>query len=339
MKRCEIVRDLLPLYVDGVASEESAGLIREHVAGCDQCRCLLERMTAPVEAAPAEDGGLRNALRQQRHRAARKTWLAAMAALLLGAAVVLTALWSKGVFCIADRQTSPDGQTVTTAYSKDVTGLFPKSGGFTIRDKGHFRGDTVYLNAAFEGMWWSPDGSYLVIAMEREGEPHLEALDYVRNTRNNLDNRLDSAIYGRPEFAGMPYPEPGRPAIAYQFLQWSDYDNAMLVAFSYVDTGGVDRSGYFWYDYDSGEASGIMELPTLTAVGVVKSRGTRSDGQTFYTMDLLEQDENGNTVEFVFHITAATRLPEPVAVGDTVQVVYREDPRAYNFPAISVTKP
>ena len=40
--RCEVIRDLLPLYVDGVASKESCALIEEHLKDCADCREYLK---------------------------------------------------------------------------------------------------------------------------------------------------------------------------------------------------------------------------------------------------------------------------------------------------------
>ena len=37
---CAVCRDLLPLVQDGVASEESAALVRRHLEGCPACRGL-----------------------------------------------------------------------------------------------------------------------------------------------------------------------------------------------------------------------------------------------------------------------------------------------------------
>ncbi|GBF75676.1 hypothetical protein PA598K_04097 [Paenibacillus sp. 598K] len=42
---CEIIRDLLPLYHDGVCSNDSKALVEEHLAYCDSCRADLEAMT------------------------------------------------------------------------------------------------------------------------------------------------------------------------------------------------------------------------------------------------------------------------------------------------------
>lgn len=42
--RCPIVKDLIPLYIDGVVSEESKNYIEEHVSECDECRGYLDSM-------------------------------------------------------------------------------------------------------------------------------------------------------------------------------------------------------------------------------------------------------------------------------------------------------
>ena len=43
-KQCEIVQDLLPLYVDGACSESSAEMIKEHLETCADCRAIYEQM-------------------------------------------------------------------------------------------------------------------------------------------------------------------------------------------------------------------------------------------------------------------------------------------------------
>ena len=41
--KCDIIRDLLPLYCDGLCSEASRQEIEAHVAQCEECRaCLVE---------------------------------------------------------------------------------------------------------------------------------------------------------------------------------------------------------------------------------------------------------------------------------------------------------
>ena len=45
---CEVVQDLLPSYVDGLASEKTNELVEEHVEECDQCGSILRGMRAEL---------------------------------------------------------------------------------------------------------------------------------------------------------------------------------------------------------------------------------------------------------------------------------------------------
>lgn len=40
----DIIKDLIPSYIDGMTSEESNRLIEEHVANCPACKKYLEDM-------------------------------------------------------------------------------------------------------------------------------------------------------------------------------------------------------------------------------------------------------------------------------------------------------
>lgn len=44
---CNVVRDLIPLYIDDCCSRESANIVKEHMEGCPQCKALYENMNAP----------------------------------------------------------------------------------------------------------------------------------------------------------------------------------------------------------------------------------------------------------------------------------------------------
>ena len=43
-KQCEIMQDLLPLYVDGACSESSAAMVKEHLETCPECKALYEKL-------------------------------------------------------------------------------------------------------------------------------------------------------------------------------------------------------------------------------------------------------------------------------------------------------
>jgi len=51
---CDTIRDLLPLYADGLTSQASKLLIEEHIQVCKECQAMLEQMCAHMETAPVD---------------------------------------------------------------------------------------------------------------------------------------------------------------------------------------------------------------------------------------------------------------------------------------------
>ena len=43
-KQCDIVRDILPLYVDGACSEASAEMVKEHLNACADCNAIYQKL-------------------------------------------------------------------------------------------------------------------------------------------------------------------------------------------------------------------------------------------------------------------------------------------------------
>lgn len=46
---CNIIRDLLPLYIDGCCSVESENEIKSHLESCEECRKISEEMKEPID--------------------------------------------------------------------------------------------------------------------------------------------------------------------------------------------------------------------------------------------------------------------------------------------------
>ena len=51
---CDIIKDLLPLYIDDCCSADSADAVRAHLDACDDCRALHETMKGAAVEVPAE---------------------------------------------------------------------------------------------------------------------------------------------------------------------------------------------------------------------------------------------------------------------------------------------
>lgn len=320
MERCEIIRDLLPVYIDGLTSEETAKVMEEHLSHCEDCQALLAQMRTPVpEYDPVKTVEFQKVLKKQRNRNTKKVVLFSVLAVLLAAAVLTAALWVMDVFYYIGTYESPNGQVKTTVYSRDVTEFIPVKDHFTLVDEGIFQGRTI-LWGEFDGLWWSRDSNYQVVSLMDDGECWLTLFDYVRNTGNNLDNRLENGIYGMDEFENISKNAEGEKLIEFRFLQWSKYDNNMLIYFTYLDTEGIDRDGYFWYNYNTGEVTGAMHMPVRSVEGEITWIA-----DDVYTMELT--DAVGETVQFQFTISTATTLrnTEAPQIGNRVQVVYRGD--------------
>ncbi|MCR5168566.1 MAG: zf-HC2 domain-containing protein [Oscillospiraceae bacterium] len=54
-QNCSMMRDLLPLYADGVCSEETRKAVSEHLAVCSSCRAMLEKMNRKVALSAETD--------------------------------------------------------------------------------------------------------------------------------------------------------------------------------------------------------------------------------------------------------------------------------------------
>lgn len=54
---CEIITDLLPLYLDGQVSYETGMLVVEHLKNCSSCREIYDSMDRTIENGPT---GLQN---------------------------------------------------------------------------------------------------------------------------------------------------------------------------------------------------------------------------------------------------------------------------------------
>lgn len=203
-----------------------------------------------------------NEMDQRSKAAGRKLWLVSIIAIVLTAVLCLGVLWYRGHFNVIGRYPSPDGSTVTTVFDCRMGYRDPPSpGGFTLSDEGRFAGRTIYENATFRGLWWSPNGCYQVVSMYQGGEIYLSLADFTRNTGNNLTSRLNTALYQNEFFDDVPMGEDGRKDISFEFIQWSEADpETMLVYFFYTNTDGQFQDGYMWYDYEAHEASGYMKL-------------------------------------------------------------------------------
>ena len=90
MNNCEIVQDLLPLYIDDVVSASTIAMIEEHIKTCETCKGELTKLQGDVEVSfePAQKEEI-GALRLFRRKILRKNVIIAFSSVVLAAAFLL----------------------------------------------------------------------------------------------------------------------------------------------------------------------------------------------------------------------------------------------------------
>ena len=114
---CEIVRDLLPSYADGLTCETTNGALRSHLDGCAACRDALAAMRAP-EAAPLPEPDRKELdfLKKNRRRTRRivLSSLLGLLALVIGLLAIRVFVVGGSIYLDAlAARASVDGQQVT----------------------------------------------------------------------------------------------------------------------------------------------------------------------------------------------------------------------------------
>lgn len=96
--KCELIRDLLPLYHDGVCSRESAAAVEEHLAHCEACRdvhqALLDAAQIDTKEEEPEAPALADSLKKVKFSVKWKRAVACLlAVLIVGGAATGTVMW------------------------------------------------------------------------------------------------------------------------------------------------------------------------------------------------------------------------------------------------------
>ncbi len=105
MISCNVILDILPLFIDGAVSEDTKRLVEDHLDGCESCRREAEQMKGslvmPVdsEAVFREADVLKRSVSGLEERArARLMFFAAGFDLLLNAALPFFVRWVRGIY-------------------------------------------------------------------------------------------------------------------------------------------------------------------------------------------------------------------------------------------------
>lgn len=100
---CDIVRDLMPMCIDGTASEKAKQMVDEHVAECPPCDKVYSEMKGeaklelPVQPAAPE---FVTTVKKMKNRRKRRTWLALLLGVMIAAVVALMGFIGYYWYCV-----------------------------------------------------------------------------------------------------------------------------------------------------------------------------------------------------------------------------------------------
>ena len=95
-KQCDIVRDILPLYVDGACSEASAEMVKEHLNACADCNAIYQKLLSHTSEDVLHEESESVIMRheaKEKQRGRKKITIAVLVSIALCTIAIFTALF------------------------------------------------------------------------------------------------------------------------------------------------------------------------------------------------------------------------------------------------------
>lgn len=95
-KQCDIVRDILPLYVDGACSEASAEMVKEHLNACADCNAIYQKLLSHTNEDVLHEESESVIMRheaKEKQRGRKKITIAVLVSIALCIIAIFTALF------------------------------------------------------------------------------------------------------------------------------------------------------------------------------------------------------------------------------------------------------
>lgn len=175
---CNIIKDLLPLYVENIVSNESKALVEEHLKSCTECQAKLQKMQQPVKLSADKDMNELKALKKLWNRG--KLRIAIITAISL---ILLFTCLISFYFIELPVKYSDAKIIVTEEPLHDIDGFFLQVKGSGIGiievDNGSFSGEKSTLH--YKVVWTSPIRNLISVHSQEIGIPEYwkENTDFV----------------------------------------------------------------------------------------------------------------------------------------------------------------
>lgn len=203
---CSIIRDILPLYVENMVSEDTAEFLKEHLENCPACHAEFEKLREPVEvwAEPQPDMDAAPLKRLKKALMMKKiqTILCTAAVLLALMLSIISFLTAPEYFAYSPELVTVTEETngaVTLSFSSEVTNYKLQQ----IADPEDR--NTVYHLEAWTSVWdrvFHKPGVQAVAAAPESGKPLLVYFTQFINGHAESSSDRSVCIYGTAPDSG-----------------------------------------------------------------------------------------------------------------------------------------
>ena len=115
---CDVIRDLLPSYVEQLTGSETNELVEQHLADCEECRKVVENMKNNEKMSPVIQGEEKaelDFLKKNKKRTRLIVWCSIVAAVLVICGAIIYAATRPSSYFIVDN--GDDGVITVTAQN------------------------------------------------------------------------------------------------------------------------------------------------------------------------------------------------------------------------------
>lgn len=196
---CGIIKDLLPLYIDGVCNDESKRAVEEHLSECEQCRNYFGQMKSEnnfcsTKTNGSEDLKMAKSLKNIKSSIVKKRVLAS----LISAAAVIAAFFGtisvlKNMKCSIEYENNISVTESTPEYLKPVQGekyLSAQIAGRTALDVTQKRVETQSGHGTEVRIYF-----YAATTKWEDMVANKKTISYHLLTPLNEDNEIDKIFY------------------------------------------------------------------------------------------------------------------------------------------------
>lgn len=257
MNECNIVRDLMPLYADDVASADSAEFITHHTRRCEECRRIWERCNGALPPAPNPEEDpekYKKGLRKGKWKIFLTSLLAWLLVIAIGAGVIVHQCYQMGWYPVWKSYPSPGGGRIVELVDRETVKWFYHGEGVMVRfrllDEGGYlnRYETNWADA--QVYWADDDLTTFFDIVTVDGVRMMRIVDQSEHHRKGGTHEIPDMTEDLiPVLTGLCEAHPQFPtgwtAVEFTFSAWAADCETVTLAYE-TDQGQTGRIDYHY---------------------------------------------------------------------------------------------